>query len=505
MPPPSLLTEINSLLPHLEYSWNPFSHRTKEAALVAAQTLDQLLRTCPAEQLAILDPALRHIYPFARLRTSDLEKSTFTYPTILGLASCNANGYIREAAVQRLADLHTDGAELPFLILRLNDWVPQVSDPARHAIRQRFTPTFAPAFVRCLPLIFALQGKQRNNQQGIFISTLRFLQREESRPAMQDALQSANPRVRRLALRVLAETPGGGPLDLLQQQLETPDPALRLAAARAVRKLLHGDSLRALLLNLTADKVAVIRREALTALAEQFPEAAEPVLRAALLDPHVSIRDAARFHLVLCGQRDFSEFYRAAVQRHTAKPLEAALAGLGETGAPTDTALIQPFASHERIALRRTAVRALARLTPKDSVQPFLTALQDPSRGVAKIAARILEDRASNLDAQLLWPLYTSGSSPDLIVHLLGKISAWDAAPHLIQVATSNNKPLAATAHRALTTWAKNPRLLYTRPTPTQAQSLAQSLSQHASALDPLLKKRFAEALQFTQRPIAPQ
>ena len=64
-------------------------------------------------------------------------------------ASLDANGFVREDAVKRLAKVAT-GEELPYLLLRLNDWVPQVRDAAREAVLARITPEYAPHFVTYL-------------------------------------------------------------------------------------------------------------------------------------------------------------------------------------------------------------------------------------------------------------------------------------------------------------------------------------------------------------------
>lgn len=48
---------------------------------------------------------------------------------VLGGLSFHPNGYVREAAVKRLASV-SDSSEVRFLLLRLNDWVPEVREAA---------------------------------------------------------------------------------------------------------------------------------------------------------------------------------------------------------------------------------------------------------------------------------------------------------------------------------------------------------------------------------------
>jgi hypothetical protein len=57
---------------------------------------------------------------------------------IAGILSMHANGYVRQFAVKALSKF-TDGSEIPFLLLRLSDWVPQVSAEAVLSMQQRLT------------------------------------------------------------------------------------------------------------------------------------------------------------------------------------------------------------------------------------------------------------------------------------------------------------------------------------------------------------------------------
>jgi hypothetical protein len=56
----------------------------------------------------------------------------------LGVASMHYSGYVRDAALRRLSDTQ-DGSELPFLLLRLNDWVEEVRQTALALVRLRVT------------------------------------------------------------------------------------------------------------------------------------------------------------------------------------------------------------------------------------------------------------------------------------------------------------------------------------------------------------------------------
>jgi hypothetical protein len=69
-------------------------------------------------------------------RNEQLPISSPSDITLLGLCASHGNGYVREAAVARLAQVQ-NGLEVGFLILRANDWVPSVQIRAQTALMSR--------------------------------------------------------------------------------------------------------------------------------------------------------------------------------------------------------------------------------------------------------------------------------------------------------------------------------------------------------------------------------
>jgi hypothetical protein len=79
------------------------------------------------------------------------EKGQPLNAAVLGLASFHRNGFVRQEAVRLLTTI-VDGTELPFLLIRQNDWVQQISSEAQSAVEQRATENCLPHFVKSLRL-----------------------------------------------------------------------------------------------------------------------------------------------------------------------------------------------------------------------------------------------------------------------------------------------------------------------------------------------------------------
>jgi hypothetical protein len=105
----------------------------KRAILARARAIHQLLQQLKPADFARFDEYVRLGYsnwrvlrePWYTIKTKDVSHPASmgeTSVSLLGLASCHTNGYVREEALRDLGKMET-GAELPFLFIRANDWV----------------------------------------------------------------------------------------------------------------------------------------------------------------------------------------------------------------------------------------------------------------------------------------------------------------------------------------------------------------------------------------------
>jgi hypothetical protein len=138
--------------------------------------------------------------------------------------------------------------------------------------------------------------------------------------------------------------------------------------------------------------------------------------------------------------------------------------------------------------VRREAVRALGRLDPDGDVEPFLTALEDPSARVANAANDILRPRLYLVRGQRLWSIVASTARSHARRAALALIDAlpwWESAPLLVAAAASTDQAIARAAFDYLERWRWNARRLTVRPAPDQLASLEAMLREHRSRLGP--------------------
>ncbi len=130
----------------------------RHEAAVALQAIGLLLQSAKPAELRRLDLEIRRQAPywgFGKLRAKDVARlRSLSGESLAAAAICSMHrsGYVREAAVRELA-VRRDTLELPYLILRAADWVPEVRRLAQDAVMARLTAPCLPALVSCLTLV----------------------------------------------------------------------------------------------------------------------------------------------------------------------------------------------------------------------------------------------------------------------------------------------------------------------------------------------------------------
>jgi HEAT repeat protein len=304
---------------------------------------------------------------------------------VLALATMHWSGYVRERAVRCLSETSTDGRELPFLLLRGNDWVKQVRQAAGTAISSRLSTEYAPHFLDCWPLVDRLERSKRTDCAALVEGIRKTLHAPAAQPTLVRGLQSSQTYLRRASFALLTDAGHLPVADLLRHASRSHDVLIRQRAVALATTRLTGDEQRIELTKLTEDAAPTVRRKALTQLAQRYPEAAHPFLEAALLDPANTGRGSARFHLSKRHpERSFRATYLEALDSAVGRRLTAAIAGLGETGNASDVERVEPFLDHALPRNRRAAARALFHLDRDQLLKRAMDLLSDAGPGVSR-------------------------------------------------------------------------------------------------------------------------
>jgi HEAT repeat protein len=447
------------LVPHLLVAFA----ESGDAARAVARALAACVGVASADDLLRLDEECRRGWWSSRALEDDIGPGDVARVVgladdparIAGVLSFHPDGHVRESAVKQLAAIY-DGPELPFLLLRLNDWVDVVARQAEQAVRERMLSRNADVLVEHLPIVLRLETRRRRRHEAVVAGVTRLLTAPENRRALERGFASRHRPVRRTLYGIAFAAPALELEELIVRALGDEDTAIRLSAARIARRELSTDALLRLTPRLRSDPYPPVRLEWLAAAAERDLPGVDASLYEALVDRSRTARETARF--VLRQHRSFSDFrsfYRDRIDRLAsgasgAHALASAIAGLGESGRPEDIDVPIRLAGDARPAVRAACARAMALLDFEGSLPRLIEMLSDPSPGVTRAVRTVVSSRAGSLSVERIRRLlaeipYVHGRID--AVRIAGRLGKWEAIVLLLE---SLNDPSPEVRDRAL-------------------------------------------------------
>lgn len=274
------------------------------------------------------------------------------------LCSISSSGYVREASLRELIEHYQPGDENRIL-LRLEDWVPQVRDLAKEWTLSHFRELPFDAIVANQRLLLYLSGKQRARSDEVFAHIESDLLRRTNHMNLEDFL-GLQAKFRRFLLSLSL----GADARLRPWVLDDPEPFNRLM-------LLNHFDFEALhtweVDRLAQDSVPSVRRGLFQSQIASGDVPSKELLVAFALDRNRSLRQLGQFYLLefydfdayrLYKEREGQEFYYIADYRRQ-DDLEQFLNGVVEGTRQTRTNCLSALISCDPTRLRDLDVAAL--------------------------------------------------------------------------------------------------------------------------------------------------
>jgi HEAT repeat protein len=303
--------------------------------------------------------------------------------------SSHASGFKRENAVRRLGMLG-DPTAIPYLIVRANDWVPQVRAAARDALRKLLRAGSGEAFVASLPAIMHLQTCTRDDHRELMQAVQDFLLHEENAPHLMAGLNSLDAQIARLATRLLVEHRRVPATALVTAGLSHKDVVVRSIVIDLLRGLDEGAFSEAVAKALR-DSYMPVRREAFQQLLERNVEAGLRVARDMLFDRSASIREIAVRRLLDAGE-PVEQIYAGALTGDGGRVsvVTCVLWSWAFMNSQGRSEQVRQLLYGGSPAVRRSALLTIAKLLRSDAKPDLEVALADASPAVCKEAARLI-------------------------------------------------------------------------------------------------------------------
>jgi len=404
---------------------------------------------------------------------------------VMGLASCHWNGHVREGAVRELGKVRT-GAELPFLLMRVNDWVTPVRYLARLLLGERVRVEYGAHFLKWLPLVVRLRTMSRWNQADLVEAIQRMIESAEAVAFLRPGCESTDRTVRSFCFQELLTREEERSESLVRRALADREPLIRLEGVKALGKVSDRARQLELLRQAKRDRFSKVRAEAMAVYSEHFPEEEEGVVNEGLLDANIIVRELAQFLHEKRGGPNLREFYRERLKIARGEKLCGAIAGLGEKGNAGDSNLIEGYLKHGIPRVRAAALRAVAKLDFNRHIDELVEGLTDQSRSVAREARAALMRKANSAGGERLWRTFSScGNARGKrgILFLIARLTRWESLGYLLQALGDADESISAASGRYIRRLSQRWNRSFTKPTAEQVAWLNGILDTHGLLL----------------------
>ena len=457
-----------------------------EIAKKAGHLIEDRLKGITLEELIELDQSMRGRgeYDYSSLsakKPNDLKKlRRFENPiSFLGICSFFPNGYVREHALRNLCNFKT-GKELRFFLLRLNDWVPQVRIIAKTEVVSRINPQHIGSFVDNFDLIERLYSWGRDKHDEVLHAIEETVALPGSREHLLRGIKHENRRIRKLCVRIAAQTDSLPLMTLYQMVSKDLDPIVRLQIIVNAKDGADPNHLLELTDAFTRDSFVGIRREALLLSVEYKLNNMKRLLNNALSDSHCSMRELARFYLKKDGAstQDFLAYYQNLLKSEP--PKIGVVLGLGEVGEEGVALAILPLLSHTRAEMRRAAWKAIANIKPEYLRTIALEKIKQDTPSVVKEIRNFILKHFVYYTISDLWEIFESTDRPIVkicIISFTEKISKWQSIWYLLKAGQETSPKIHAIIEQRLNSWLFSFNRSFTQPTKEEILQIRQQIS----------------------------
>jgi hypothetical protein len=415
----------------------------------------------------------------------------------LGLCSFHPNGYFREKAIKLLSE-YQNSSVIPYIIIRLNDWVNPLGTLAKVVLKDKLIAENAREIINSLPLLLRLKDCSRGIHEEIINMVTEFLISDKCRVELLQGLISKDQKVRYYCYDISMNS---GVLDnttLIDYIIKEKIPHIRLKVIRYIINNSSVDELKLFYRILLKDKNPAVRSEVLLVIFKYEDISISKELETSLLDKSISMRDTARFILTKRGISNFAEFYRDKISK--GESLVGAIYGLGETGTDQDCEYIENYMNEENINLLRAVMLSLARLNFEKYREFFIGKLKDERAGISKQAKKILSERIDSSDGELIYKINKEAAQRHVLINtasLLFNLSKWDNIRYILEFQNSDDEEIRNLAEYNFMKWQVAFNRSFNKPTQRQKELINETTEKYGKFVN-------RKDIEFVKHYIAP-
>ncbi len=424
------------------------------------------------------------------IRNEFANENDYVYALILG--SFHPNGYYREQCMKDMAEFEVT---LPYLLLRLNDWVMPVRKAAAGYCLNKVPKACLEEIAKSSIVFEKLQRSSRceNNDLNAIEESIRkriYCLHPEINP---DSLVKYDFHTRKAFYKILIANEDLS-FELLNRILDRePHGNCKILLINTLisRKECTADCLDRYLEN----KAACVRRKVLEHKYEILHDTWNG-LEVKLLDESRGVREYTAFIIRRHTDINIRDFY---VKHLRDSHPETAIAGLGECGNKDDWTLLLPFLKRSEKSILKVVLRALGNFSEFDASELLWSYLEKEEIVIVKTAYQVILKREYYYGAKKIYEALEKNpgtASEKYYLRLLMREKSWDRLPYVISLYArglfpEEERQLAAAIER---------RYMYEKVPHAAIEKVVQALEQYRL----FMPKQMIERSEFDLKLIAP-
>lgn len=431
-----------------------FSENISTQKLKASQVLNEALISSSFDDICKIDIQMRETtsmewnIDWKTLKIENFitkQMSKDEQRAVLIFSSFNPNGYIREQALKLLVFYEET---LPYLVLRLNDWVYNVRQTALTMFSKRLVEATDEELINTLPFLHKLQKSKRGD--NFIISSLmqdKFCANEK---LLEKGLANSDVRTRKTCLSFISNTSLPKTALLLKHIKKESDPFVR----RMIFQILFKENIKIeeLSKQFLKDKYPANRLLALQYLYDYNIDLAFIKAYQMLLDRNLQVRILSREIIKTIKKTDnFHQFYLENLSSNTT----IAVYGLGEVGCKEDCYIIEPYLKNSKTAVVRAAMISLMHLDSEKYITLITEMLYSEHSSIVNTAFMLLK-KYKDYDYKKILEAYQEIDYENAKIKcalLLFQASKWKTLLYILTIIGSNYEKLEAICQAQLSRW----------------------------------------------------
>ena len=361
------------------------------------------------------------------------------------LGTFHPNGFFREKCVRKLL---RDRKSVPFLLLRLNDWVKLVRDIAG-LVANNINDLTIEELIECLPYIHKVENCYRRDYS--IIENIKKMMASRISDQMADfdlrKLRSYEMQARRMLYRIILENQAldkDGIKKIIGLEKNS-----QLQAYITTGYMQHYNISLEELDEFENHKSEVVQRFAI----EQKYKILSNVwdgLEEKLLASSAGLRSSVKFILQYKTDIDVKKFY---MDRIDSEVKRVCILGVGENGNETDAEFLMKYLDDDDSGVVKRTLRALGMLMGDKAADIFWKYLHDERKGVRGQAYREIIAAKIRYKAEDVYNYFMETDSVHLkrkLVMIISKGQYWDRLPYMLLLLSHEDETISEIARNGL-------------------------------------------------------